>query len=71
MFYWFNTLNDALGSEGLVDLWPFGVNISYGETKRIAVELEPAEGRKKAKYRLISIYRSDSGLYERPITYIC
>lgn len=55
---YFETLNSALESEGLVDLWPLGESISYGETKRILTE-----------DRLISVYRSDSGRYERPVHY--
>ena len=55
---WFPTLNDALESEGLVALWPLGLNIRYGET-RTAV----AEG------KFISVYRDERGMYERPIHY--
>jgi hypothetical protein len=55
---WFNTLNEALNSENLIELWPFGRNISYGENVRIVVE-----------DRLISIFRNDNGMYERPVHY--
>ncbi|AHC30524.1 hypothetical protein CC53_gp107 [Rhizobium phage vB_RleS_L338C] len=56
--YWFNTLNDALASENLVNLWPFGKTMLYGETVGFA-----------AAGRWISVYRSESGRYERPIHY--
>lgn len=68
---WFETLNASLESENLVDLWPMGLNISYGENVRFTVEISPAIGRKKAKYRLISVYRNDNGMYERPVSYMC
>lgn len=54
----FDTLNEALESEGLVDMWPLGLNIGYGETVSTV---------SNGKY--ISVYRSDSGRYERPIHY--
>jgi hypothetical protein len=28
---WFDTLNQALESENLVDKWQFGLNIDYGQ----------------------------------------
>ena len=55
---WFNTLNEALESEGLVEFWPLGINIKYEETVDVVVN---------GKY--ISVYRSAQGLYERPIHY--
>lgn len=61
--YWFNTLNEALESELLTELWPLGTNINYGETVRIHVE----DGN---KIRMISVYRNDEGLYERPTHYL-
>lgn len=60
---WFGTLNGSLSAEGLVELWPWNLNIKYGETARVVVE----DG---DKLRLISIYRDERGYYERPITYI-
>ena len=68
---WFETLNQALESENLVDFWPLGTNISYGETVRLTVILKEPEGRKRGVYRLISIFRETNGLYERPVTYLC
>lgn len=62
---WFNSLNEALASEGLVDLWP-GRPVAYGENVRIHVEDGSRFG------RVISIYRNDqTGRYERPVTYQC
>lgn len=55
---WFPTLVSALDSEGLVDLWPFGKNLVYGESFSF-----------NADGKHISIYRSDTGSYERPIHY--
>lgn len=60
---WFETLNAALESEGLVELWELGRNISYGENVRIVVD----DGSKHGK--TICIYRDDRGMYERPIHY--
>ena len=54
----FPTLNDALQAEGLIDSWPLGVNVSYGETRALS-----ADG------RWIVIYRDEQGRYERPIHY--
>ena len=55
---WFPTLNAALEAEGLVELWPLGKNINYGET---------ATATASGKY--ISVYRDERGMYERPIHY--
>lgn len=55
---WFPTLNCALSAEGLVLLWPVGVNINYGQTVSLS-----------AGGRWISIYRDDQGRYERPVHY--
>ena len=59
---WFNTLNDALESEGLVSHWPLGSNIGYGETVRHIIELPLG-------FHLVSVYRDTDGRYERPIHY--
>jgi len=56
---WFLTLNEALQSEDLVNLWPLGLNIGYGETARFTTDCG----------RLISVYRETDGLYERPVHY--
>ena len=55
---WFNTLNEALTAENLIELWPLGSNINYGETVQHIVD-----------GRLISVYRETDGRYERPIHY--
>lgn len=60
---WFETLNQALESEGLVDLWPLGSNVGYGENVRHHVVDGDVE-------RLISVYRETDGRYERPIHYV-
>lgn len=54
----FNSLNESLESEGLVEKWPLGSNIGYGETVRHIVD-----------DILISVYRDERGMYERPIHY--
>lgn len=58
MRYWFETLNDALESENLVDYWPLGVNIEYDRTVAFA-----------SNGKWISVYRDNNGRYERPIHY--
>jgi len=55
---WFDTLNESLQSEDLLYHWPFGINISYGETVSISNQGE-----------FISIYRDQNGRYERPVHY--
>jgi len=55
---WFPTLNDALEAEGLIDLWPLGKNLQYGETAQFA-----------SGGRWISVYRDERGMYERPVHY--
>lgn len=56
---YFDTLNDALDSEALDQMWPVGVNINYGETVSLS-----------AGGRWISVFRDDRGMYERPIHYV-
>jgi hypothetical protein len=56
---WFDTLNEALDSEALLDMWPLGVNINYDETKGLA-----------AGGRYITITRDNQGRYERPVHYL-
>jgi len=58
MTNYFPTLNDALDAEGLVEHWPLGVNIAYGNTLSFS-----------AGGRWISVYRDESGRYERPVHY--
>lgn len=55
---YFPTLNAALESESLVDLWPIGASLNYGETIGLA-----------SNGRWISVYRDETGRYERPIHY--
>lgn len=54
----FPTLNESLESEGLVEKWPLGSNINYSENVRHIVG-----------DTLISVYRDERGMYERPIHY--
>jgi hypothetical protein len=56
---WFATLNDALDSEALLDLWPLGLNINYDTTQGLA-----------SGGRYISVSRDNAGRYERPIHYV-
>lgn len=58
MSNFFNTLNEALEAENLIELWPVGVNIGYGETVDLA-----------NSGRFITVYRDERGMYERPIHY--
>lgn len=58
MTNWFNTLNDALESEGLVDLWPLGLNVGYNQEVHFVND-----------GTFVSIYRDERGMYERPIHY--
>jgi hypothetical protein len=61
---WFKTLNDALQSEQLLDAWPVtSPPMQYNETRSFTWE----DGSKYG--RLVSIYRDERGLYERPIHY--
>lgn len=55
---YFETLADALDAESLNDVWPIGVNVNYGQAIGLAVN-----------GRWISVYRDDSGRYERPVHY--
>lgn len=56
---WFETLNEALASEGLIHTWdPLWRGIEYGEN-RIYIY----------KHRCISIFRENDGRYERPVHY--
>lgn len=61
---WFGTLNEALESEGLLDTWPVSKSgLSYGEDFSYTYE----DGSKYGHY--VSVYRSEDGLYERPVHY--
>lgn len=61
---WFNTLNEALESEGLLDTWEIHFPpIYYGQSFSYRYK----DGSKWGRY--VSIYRDDEGRYERPIHY--
>lgn len=60
---WFDTLRQALESEGLEDSFPLGSNISYGENFKYTYD----DGTKHGHF--VSIYRDSTGRYERPIHY--
>ena len=60
---WFETLNAALESEDLVSSWTSTGSMSYGEALRYTFEDGSRNGRQ------VCLYRSDSGLYERPVHY--
>jgi hypothetical protein len=55
---YFETLNDALDAEGLINHWPVTASVPYGATVGVAIA-----------GRWISIYRDESGRYERPVHY--
>ena len=56
---WFATLNDALDSEALTEMWPLGVNVPYDTTVGLA-----------SGGRWISVTRDHAGRYERPVHYV-
>lgn len=56
---WFLTLNEALDSEGLTEMWPLGVNVGYDTTVSLA-----------SGGRWISATRDSTGRYERPVHYV-
>lgn len=63
---WFNTLNESLESENLLESWDISYPpISYDENRRYVWE----DGTKYGHQ--VSIYRNERGLYERPIHYKC
>jgi hypothetical protein len=59
---YFATLNESLESENVINLWPIGSNIDYGQTVRHIVADHLSE-------IMISVYRSTTGNYERPVYY--
>lgn len=61
---YFETLNEALGAENLINRWQAGLNIEYGETVQMETQEENLADR-----ILISVYRNNEGRYERPIYY--
>jgi hypothetical protein len=61
---WFNTLNEALTAEGLLDTWRIEFEpINYSETFNYTHQ----DGTKYGHF--VSIYRNERGQYERPIHY--
>jgi len=61
---WFETLNEALESEGLLDSWETHFPpISYGQTFRYTFDNGTKHG------HLVSITRENDGRYERPVHY--
>lgn len=61
---WFSTLDDSLNSEGLLEAWDISKSpISYCETVTWIWD----DGTKYG--RLVSIYRDENGMYERPVHY--
>lgn len=61
---WFDTLNAALESEGLLDAWePHFLPLSYNKTYSWTWQDGSRYGRQ------VSIYRDDRGRYERPVHY--
>lgn len=63
---WFETLSEALEAEGLEETWDCTwAPIAYDETRQYHVD----DGTRYGRH--VSIYRSDSGCYERPVHYSC
>jgi hypothetical protein len=60
---WFDTLNEALAAENLLESFPFGANIGYGENFRYDINDDTKNGRH------VSIFRNSNGRYERPVHY--
>lgn len=58
---WFNTLSEALESEGLNEYWD-GTPMNYGDNIRKQFEIN-------GRLHTVSIYRDERGMYERPIHY--
>ncbi len=58
----FQTLSEALHSEGISHMWNWRP-IAYGET----VSLTYDDGTRYGHY--VSVYRDEKGLYERPVHY--
>lgn len=52
---WFQTLNDALKSEGLLDVWPVGVTIDLNQSICI-----------HSGVYIITMFRDINGRYQRP-----
>lgn len=66
------TLNAALESQGLVEHWPLGSNINYGETVGHVVQTGTRftrSGKELPVFKKISVYRDERGMYEAPVAY--
>lgn len=61
---YFNTLNESLESEGLLELTPLITGgIQRGETYQFTID----DGTRWGHF--VSIYRDERGMYERPVHY--
>jgi hypothetical protein len=61
---WFPTLNSALEAEGLLEAWDCSSPpVAYGESRSFTWQDGSRYG------RLISVYRDERGMYERPVHY--
>lgn len=61
---WFNTLNQALASENLIEAWDCSYSpIAYEETRGWTWQ----DGTKYGHF--VTIYRDNRGMYERPVHY--
>lgn len=61
---WFDTLNEALASENLVEAWDLSfAPIQYDQSFAWTFQ----DGTRYGHY--ISVYRDNSGRYERPVHY--
>lgn len=61
---WFDTLNEALDAEDLLESWEVHFPpIGYGETYSYTWQDGSRYG------HLVSIYRNERGQYERPVHY--
>lgn len=57
---YYNTLNEALAAENetLVELFPLGLNLNYGQTVRFVKDGV-----------FCAVYRNEQGMYEKAISY--
>jgi hypothetical protein len=61
---YFQTLNDALAAEGLLEAWECTwPAIARGETRSFTWD----DGTRHGRY--VSVYRAEDGRYERPVHY--
>ena len=59
----FETLNAALAAENLLEACPITKSLAYGETFSFTFD----DGSRRGRY--VSVYRDETGRYERPIHY--